>query len=389
MKKILLISGLVFGMVAHAQDYTVDFYTTNPSLVEGDAIIFDGIRVNGFALTPEDAAKAKFVFDSNDFTFKLDLDSVVVYAGVGVFHEQHMVMDVPTDMVQPSYIANLDAKTGKKDAEIVVPVGQALSAGTDYKFTIPAVGTPFVGDFNLSIGHVMSLYFSNASQDIAYQFTGPAGTGLEGEIKAKEKVFTKPIKILLAGDYQLSILPSNPEKDATFSLKTFNANNRAMTLLKDGDKLKESFVANTWDYVKFLVTLESEDTLKAPAVKKLKAADGENWEKTNIKNQTLTLKLVDKASHVVAYADNFSDLVFPHPGVTSQDYCLFIYDQIGGGSKYSGQVEITNPNKPPKESKPPKNPKPPKPDSTQDEPTQDEPTQDEPTQDEPTPENEI
>jgi len=388
MKKILLIYGLFFGMVAHAQDYTVDFYTTNPSLVEGNAIIFDGVRLNGLGLTPEDAAKAKFVFDPNDFTFKLDLDSVVVYAGVSVFHEQHMVKDVPADLVQPFYIANLDAKTGKKDEEIVVPVGQALSAGTDYEFTVPA-GASFVGDFNLSIGYVMSLYFSNASQDIAYQLTGPAGIELEGEVKRGQKVFTKPIKILLAGDYQLSILPSNPEKSMTFLLETFNANNRAMKSLKDGDKLKESFVSNTWDYAKFLVTLEPEDTLKVPAVKKLKAADGGNWEKTNIQNQTLTLKLVDKDSHVVAYADNFEALVFPYPGVTFQDYYLFIYDQIGGGSKYSGQVEIANPNKPPKPSKPPKNPKPPKADTTQDEPTQDGPAQDELTQDEPIPGDEI
>jgi hypothetical protein len=371
MKKILF--GLLFiGVVgvAHAEDYTVDFYTTNPSLVEGDAIVLDGIRVNGLGITSEDAVKLKYIFNRETFGFDIDMSSIVVYKGVGVFHEYHMVKDVPARIInvngkeretrQPLFFANLETQTGKKGEEVIVPPGAPLNAGTIYGFTI-AAGTPFVANFNLDMGYVMSFDISGGKQDLTYQFTGP-NTDVEGEVKRGGKLFTKPIKILTAGDYQLSVSPSTPGESVTFKLKGFNANSQAMGDLKYGEnKVSVGVASKTWEYAKYKVWMDLEDTLNVPGMKPLREKDNKNWQKLNDINQYLTFKLVDTSSHVVAYADNFEDLVYTHKEAKSQIYYLFIYNQVGGGGRYSAPdkkvVEITNPNKP-KPAKPKPKPKP-------------------------------
>lgn len=374
MKKILF--GLLFvGVsVAHAENYTVDFYTTNPSLVEGDAIVLDGIRINGLGITPEDAAKVKYIFNRDTFGFDIDMSSIVVYTGVGVFHEYHMVKDVPARIInvkgkdvetrQPSCVASIEAKTGKKGEEIVVPAGQPLNVGTIYELTTPDLaGTPFIANCHFEIGHVMSFDLSGGKQDLTYQFTGQ-NIDVEGEIKSKAKVFTKPIKILTAGDYQLSVFPSTPGESVTFKLKGFNANSQAMADLKYGEnKVSAKFAARTWEYAKFKVWLDLEDTLNVPGVKQLREKDNKNWQKLNDVNQYLTFKLVDTSSHVVAYAENFENLEYTHKDAKSQIYTLFIYSQVGSGGQYSAPdkkvVEITNPTKPkPKPAKPKPKPKP-------------------------------
>ncbi|MDM8561870.1 hypothetical protein QUF54_00785 [Candidatus Marithioploca araucensis] len=384
MKKILF--GLLFvGVsVAHAEDYTVDFYTTNPSLVEGDAIVLDGIRVNGLGITPEDAAKVKYIFNRETFNFDIDMSSIVVYRGVGVYHEYHMVKDVPARIInvkgkdvetrQPLFFANLETQTGKKGEEVIVPPGAPLNAGTIYGFTT-AAGTPFVANYHFEIGHVMSFDISGAKQDLTYRFTGP-NTDVEGEIKSRASLFTKPIKILTAGDYQLSISPSTPGESVTFKLKGFNANSQAMKDLKYGEnKVSAKFAAKTWGYAKYKVWLDLEDTLNVPGVKQLREKDNKNWQKLNNTNQYLTFKLVDTSSHVVAYADNFEDLNFTHEEAKSQIYTLFIYSQVGNGGQYSAPdkkvVEITNPTKPKpaKPAKPKPKPKPTTPETTPEEST--------------------
>lgn len=228
-----IITGLAFVQEGIAQD--IDLYTTTPSLVEDNTIVFDGIRVEGFGLSLEnDAVKAKFVFDPDTLSFVLNTDNVVFYTGVGVFHELCMFKDV--DSAQPFYTATVDAKTGKKGEETIVPAGQQIITGKDtYEFTATGT-TPFVADLNLQVGHLTSFYFSNVKvtsdvkpkPDVKYGFTGP-NTEIEGTIEHGYKGLLKPIKILTEGEYQLKVEPSNPENSVTFKLNTFNANNRLTT----------------------------------------------------------------------------------------------------------------------------------------------------------------
>lgn len=380
--------------VASAQEFTVDFSTTKPYLAEGNAIILDGVRVNGLGLkTANDAVKLKFIF--NPATLNFELDNYVLYQSIGISNEQHMVMDAPArialnnkgeeiEVRQPFYTANVEAETGKGDAKVFVPPGELLEAGNTYTLT-----TPVVADFNLSVGHVMSFNITAGKEDVNYRFTGPIledeGTPqplsieVEGTIKRRERHLVEPIKILLPGHYQLTVLPANPEETAPLQFRAFNANSDTIKELKDGDKLRTGFVTNTWEYSKYKVTLVREDTLEIPGVEQLSQTDNERWETLNANNQNVAMKLVDKTNHVVAYADNFESLTYYH-NKPAEDFYLFIYDKVGGPGKYSpasNEVQITNPNAPEAEPKP--KPKPdPEPDPETEDPSTEEPSIEEP-----------
>ena len=304
--------------LVQAQDFTVDFETATPQ-VEGNAIVLDGIRVDGFGFGNEnDALKVRFVFNPETLNFELDAENVVTYIDVGVFHEQLMVAG--GGLPQPSYTTT--------DGEVV-------EVGTEARELTATTDAPFVATFDLQMGDVMSWYFNVKTKDIVYQLSGP-DMDLEKTIPAREKVWEPPIKILTPGTYILTVLPLNPEEEATFQFDAFNLNNRAMTLLADGDRVKERFT-HTREYAKFQVTLNKGDTLEIPAST----------------DENIAMKLVDKTSHVVANADKGSALSYQQTTGTD-DYYLFIYQKNDGKSRYSGKVSVTAE----KETKPDKTPKP-------------------------------
>jgi hypothetical protein len=299
-----------------AQDFTVDFDTATLQ-VEEDVIVLDGIRVDGFGFIVEnDALKVRFVFNPQTLNFELDAESIVYYTGIGVFHEELLVAG--DSLPQPIYTT--------ADGEVVEVGIQKANELSDFTATAEA---PFVATFDLQTGHVMSWYFNIRTKDIVYQLTGP-DTNVEKTIPAREKVWTPPIKILTPGTYTLTVLPLNPEDTATFQFDAFNLNNRIMTVLADGDKLKESFT-HTGEYAKFQVTLNQGDTLEVPATK----------------NENIAMKLVDKTSHVVVNAENGSALTYQHSALNNRqkeetaDYYLFIYLQNESKGSYSGKISIT------------------------------------------------
>jgi len=369
MKKRFLILGLLFSVgVAHAQVYLpdgtmVDFDTAFP-LVEGDTVILDGVRVNGSGLSSEnDAVRLNFIFNPEALSFELDLGNIGYYLGIGVCHEWHMAIDVPTIITglndkgepietrQPSYTANIEGKTGKRGAETFVPPGEPLKAGIDYEFTTTG-DTPFVANLDLPIGHVMSFFISNkAKQDIKYQLIGPnTEVKEEGEIKARSNTLLPPFKILTANN-QLIIEPSNVEDSVTFNLKASNANSRAMEVLaknEKGTQLNLKFAGGALNYAKFQVTLNPGETLDIEA---------------GAQEESLVMKLVDKSSHLVAYVDGKKALIYKNTEAEVKDYYLFIYSKEGAGNGYRGRVFIlAEGEEKPKQQKPkPTKPKQPEP----------------------------
>ena len=320
MKKTILaflFLAIQFSLV-QAQDFTVDFETATPQ-VEGNVIVLDGIRVDGFGFGNEnDALKVRFVFNPETLNFELDAENVVYYIDVGVFHEQLMVAG--GGLPQPSYTTT--------DGEVV-------EVGTEARGLTATTDAPFIATFDLQTGDVMSWYFNVRTKDIVYQLSGP-DMDLEKTIPAREKVWESPIKILTPGTYILTVLPLNPEDEATFQFDAFNLNNRSITVLADGDRVKERF-EHIGEYAKFQVTLNQGDTLEIPASK----------------DENIAMKLVDKTSHVIANADKGSALTYEQTTGTD-DYYLFIYQKNEGKSRYSGKVSITAE----KKTKPDKTPKP-------------------------------
>jgi hypothetical protein len=344
MKKTILVFlaflAIQFSLV-QAQDLTVSFDTATPQ-VQGDVIVLDGIRVDGFGFVREnDALKVRFVFNPITLNFELDAENVVYYIDVGVFHEEHIVAG--DGLPQPTYTT--------ADGE-VIEVGIKASELRDLTVTADA---PFVATFDdLQTGDVMSWYFNIKTKGIVYQLSGP-DIDLEKAIPAKEKVWEPPIKILTPGTYILTVLPSNPEDTAKFQFDAFNLNNRPITVLADGDQVKERFT-HTREYAKFQVTLNKGDTLEVPASK----------------DENIAMKLVDKTSHVVANAEKGSALTYQQTEGTT-DYYLFIYLQNGNKGNYSGKVSITAEKKDTPKPNKDKNPKPkpdktPKPDNNTEEP---------------------
>ncbi len=374
MKKqfMILILLSIVTMLAHAQK--IDFSAANVSITKDNSIILDGVRVDGFGYTLNDTIRVKYDLNLGTMGFDIDMENLVVFQGAGVFHELCMFNDVQE--AQPSYTATVDAKTGKSGEETIVPTGQQVTTGESaYEFTATG-STPFVANFDLQTGHVMSFYISGVKvisevkpkPNVKYRFIGP-NTEIEGIIEVGYAGLLKPIKILASGEYEFRVEPSNLEDSVTFKLNTFNANNRLITQLtvdekKKSKKLAERLAKGAWDYAKFQVTLNPGDNLEVPALKKQRASDSENWEKNNEKSQNLAIKLVDKTSHVVAYADNFQTLTYQNTTGKTNDYYLCVYDKVAGGAGYGGDVFILAEG----EEKPkPKKPKKPKPDESSDE----------------------
>lgn len=339
MKKIFIILALLANVI-HAE--TVDFSATTPYLIDdGNTVVFDGVRVDGFGFSlKEDALKLKFKFDLNSTSFKLDTADVVVYSGIGVYSDQCMVNDAPITSLttnsegqeiesrQPSYTTNAETSY-KKDGEVfTIAAGDLIESGSDsYRFTT-SKDEPFVAEFNLQPNQVMSWYLNNKSQGLIYQLTGPE-SDIPGEVvvsgvNGEGPLMIGPVRVVKAGVYKLKIETDPKQKSTSFLFKSFNNNENVLKTVVNSTRLSEFLEGGSLDCSKFKVSLNRDEILTLPAPK----------------GEDVVFKLVNDQSQVIAQATG-SELVYKETERNS-DYYIFIYSNSKSYKRntYSDKVKI-------------------------------------------------
>ncbi|MFK5970078.1 MAG: hypothetical protein QM487_08195 [Candidatus Marithrix sp.] len=344
MKKIFIIlTFLATVSVIHAEE--VDFSSTDYSLIDGNTIVFDGVRVDGFGFSlKEDALKLKFKFDLDSLSFKLDTSDVVSYTGIGVFNGQCMVNDAPVVSVttndegveiesrQPFYSVNVDTSYKNDGEEFTIIAGNLIESGrTSYRF-ITAEDKPFIAEFDLQPNQVMSWNISRSGKPMIYQLTGPEIQNEDGTIVSGEVVSTGtidgssiigPVKIIKAGIYKMQIsLAPELKKTNSFVFKSFNSNDQILKKVVNNTRLSEFLEVDTLNCSKFQISLNRDETLTIPAPK----------------NDDLTIKLVNDRSKVIAQA-NGSALIYKETD-RNNDYYIFMYSKASKRNTYSNKITI-------------------------------------------------
>lgn len=291
----------------HAEDKVTVYFDTVTPKVEGNSIIFDGLRVDGFGFSStKDAVRAEFVFDPVALNFAIDPKKIVTYKDIGIFHEHNMSIDV--EPVNPAFTVsgyNFD------------------SASADpFEFTT-SVQTPVVATMDLKPGHVMAWYVNGASLDYEYEFTGP-NTSFKGTGKRKDNQVCPAVKIFSAGTYSLKIVPTIADKSMTFKLKVDNANARKLASLPQDGKILELLEKSSADYAKYLITLNSGDTLEVPG-----SSDAE-----------VVTKLVNEKSQLIASGGLDNAISYQETATKAQNYYLFIYNKAGAGKRYGATIKV-------------------------------------------------
>ncbi len=343
MKK--LCSVLLFiSLPTIANAYEVFFNATEPYLTkDGNSVVFDGVRVDGFGFSPEaDALKLKFTYDQDSYGFMLDQGSTVVYEDIGIFHMHHIWKDV--EKTEINYISPYISlpEPPADDSDIVAETPECCISGEQFKFTVPA-GETFTADLDLEKGHVLSWFILSPTQDFTLKLIG-ANTEFEVSGKRKETVLTKPVKIFLDGSYQLTVSGADAEKDFSFKMMLSNANNTISAPAVHKDVLKVRIAKNTWEYSKFQVTLNADDTLELPAT-----------------GSGVKLLLVDKMSQTIASATG-NDVLMLTATKPSTYYLLVFNTTTDEAGNYAGRISIQAP-EPVKETPTPKPSSKPKDDS--------------------------
>ena len=290
-----------------AQDEVIYFDATEPKLMNNEAIVMDGVRVEGFGLSAEsDAVRLEYRFDPETLNFVLDTDNLMIYDEIGMFYENYMAIDV--ENIAPPFVAN---------GEIYVQTTE-----TTYEFTATE-SNPFIAEFVLAPGHVMGWYMTRVRRDYRYEFTGP-NMSVSGEgVRGVNRVFD-PVKIMEPGTYRLEIKPVDPEDQRlAFNISTYNNNSRQLLTLNDGDKLDDPMGRNTRDYSKYLVTIPSEATLRLAAPKR----------------DSARIVMVNRQGQFVHEVIGQEEFLYTETARRPQTYYVF----IEGGARYRSNVEIRLP----------------------------------------------
>ena len=344
MKKIfIMLAFLATVSVVHAEE--VDFSSTSPYVTDDNAIVFDGVRVDGFGFSlKEDALKLKFKFDLDSLSFKLDTTDIVSYSGIGIFNDQCMVNDAPVTSVttndegieiesrQPFYSVNVDTNYKKDDQEFTILAGDLIeSSRSSYRFTTTE-DKPFVAEFNLQPNQVMSWNVSKSGKLMIYELTGPEIQNDDGTTSLGETISTGeidgnamigPTRIVKAGLYKVQIsLAPELKKTNSFVFKPFNGNDQILKKVVNNTRLSEFLEADTLNCSKFQISLNRDETLTIPAPK----------------NDDLTIKLVNNRSKVVAQS-NGSALVYKEID-RNNDYYIFIYSKTSKRNTYNNKINI-------------------------------------------------
>ncbi|MDM8567914.1 hypothetical protein QUF50_00070 [Thiotrichales bacterium HSG1] len=347
MKRTFIILVLLV-MASTVTSEEVDFSAANLQLNNGDTVVFDGVRVDGFGFSSkDDALKLKFKFDLDSLSFKLDTSDVVYYKGVGIFDGQCMVNDAPVTSVttneeeqeiesrQPFYTANTDATYRKNKENFTVVAGGLIEASkTNYTFA-GSKEKPFIAEFDLQPNQVMSWHINRPGKTVAYQLIAPEiqnGEGViepgeviaSGELEKGDKLLLGPVRILRAGIYKLQMNIVSKDQSALFLLKVYNGNGGELKTLINNTHLRESFELNTASCSKFQVSLNRDEVLKVPAPG----------------NKNVSIKLVNNRSKIISQTDSSNgDLVYKETD-KNNDYYLFIYNKAGERANYGGRIKI-------------------------------------------------
>ncbi len=344
MKKIFIVFAFLATVsTLHAEE--VDFSSTDYSFIDGDTIVFDGVRVDGFGFSlKEDALKLKFKFDLESLSFKLDTSDVVTYPGIGVFNGQCMANDAPVISLttndegieienrQPFYSVNIDTTYKKDGEEFTIVAGDLIESGkTSYRF-ITAEDKPFVAEFDLQPNQVMSWNVSKSGKLMVYELTGPEIQNEDGTTSSGKMVSTGtidgnlmigPTKIVKAGIYKIQIsLAPGLKRTNSFVFKPFNGNAQILKKVVNNTRLSEFLEADTLSCSKFQILLNRDETLIIPAPK----------------NDDLTIKLVNDKSKVIAKT-NGSELIYKETD-KNNSYYIFIYSKGSNRNTYGNKISI-------------------------------------------------
>ena len=260
------------------------------------------MRVDGFGFNPStDALRLRYRFDYATLNFMVDPSDAKVYSNVGVFHEEHMAVNVlPT---QPQFSVG----------------GVNKNFSETHRFSFSS-GNFLTANMALKTGHVVSWFIDNPSADFSYQwfkndvllssFYGKTNTG----------VISSPFRVMEDGNYKLVIKPTTAA-NLSFNTRFFNANSRPLVSIADGSFISDNFSNNIRDYSKYSIKLAEGDTLSVPQGR------------DNIK-----FKLIDGLGKEVV---GVVGLPLIHPVKKSGDYYLFIHNIKGWGDGYNGKVSVT------------------------------------------------
>lgn len=291
--------GLALGATPAAAYDDAYLAGVTPYIDTHDRLVFDGARVIGGGLTLKDAVKLVYSFDPHSLDFTLA--GKKIYRNIGVFNETHMAKNV--EVIQPTYVAE----------------GRTYKSGETYNFQTGARGITLT--FQLKVGHVMSWLIKYPSGEYRMTWSGPSGAGTFVGA-AYNGVISSAYRILQDGKYTLTIRPT-ASQPLSFSLLTYNANNRLLQPAVDGSYLSASFLSNIRDYAKYSVHLKRGQMLHVGSPS----------------SSDICLKLVDRYGTATAEVCGLP-LIFK--AESTGDYVLFIDNRKGWGGSYSGTVSITN-----------------------------------------------
>ena len=306
MRKVLLLILFCFSiLLSPSTGFPFKVYFNSAKLVSSDKILFSNIRLYdpNNPDTLEDSISAIFKFDINTLNFNLDTSSVKYFSKIGIFSDWLMAKDV--DPKQPTYkVDNTEYQCGHPESFI--------SSKND----------PFIAHLFLEPGHVICWNMSNQSCNYKVTFfkaNDPNDIIADHLGESNQGIISFPHNILEPGEYLLKIEPFECNS-MSFRLLLFNANNRILTELHNGDYISETFRINTRDYAKFKIFLRKGEVLK---LKK--------------PNSDIALKLINRYSQIEA---DVRGLPLIYQAEETGYYYLFIYNAKGWGGNYNGPVEI-------------------------------------------------
>jgi hypothetical protein len=256
------------------------------------------LRLQSAQFSINDYVTANFWFDMSRQVFQITHYSVA--PGVGVYND------------------TLFANSNTNPVYLFQTTNNLLNAGT--KYSITASNSPYYMD--LTVGHAVSFRLGNPTVSYRFEFIDPNGNVLDSGIFTTN-VITGIEPILTSGRYVVKFIPFNTAaKTVSLDVTFLNANARPLARMTNGSALNLTFATSLRDYAKYQLTLDTNQLLSLP-----KPADS-NIRFTMLNSSSVTL--VDQTGLPLTFQPSKADT-----------YYLFIYNQNGWGSSYSGTASIT------------------------------------------------
>jgi hypothetical protein len=258
------------------------------------------LRVGSASTTLNDYISANFTFDMTYQVFRLT--NYTVSPGVGVYN--------------PPFFANNNTNA----IYLYQTTNNLLNSDTEYYITTQ--GNAYYMD--LTVGQTLSFLQQNSTVSYQFEFIDPNTNVLDNGIySAGEGVITAMLPITTPGRYLVKFTPYNTSAtNVSLDVTFLNANGRLLTTISNGSAISLNFANNLRDYAKFQVTLNTNQLLTLPVPS----------------DSNVAFKILNSASANVL---NLVGLPVNFQPQTADTYYLFIYNQNGWGSSYSGTVGIS------------------------------------------------